>query len=366
MTQATWLIYGANGYTGTIIAEEALRRGHRPVLAGRSAEKLRPLAERLGLEMLAVDLRDADALARALEPHALVVHAAGPFVDTSAPMVQACLATRTNYIDVTGEIVVFQHTLAQHAAAEQREILLLSGAGFDVVPTDCLALHVAQQLPNATTLEIGIAGMTHASPGTTKSMLDGAVNGGLARRDGVLVPQPVGKDARWLRFADRERRVLAIPWGDLETAYRTTGIPNITTYSAFPRALVDIAALSWPLTAFFTPLLKPFLSQESVRQNLQRAVEARVQGPTEAQRKAGRSQVWASASDAEGHSVEAWLETLEGYDFTAVAAVRCVEHTLAKKPVGALTPALAFGKDFVLEIEGTTRHDDAPDYPVGH
>jgi short subunit dehydrogenase-like uncharacterized protein len=366
MTQANWLIYGANGYTGTIIAEEAVKRGHRPILAGRSADKLRPLGERLGLTTLAVDLQDADALARALEPHALVVHAAGPFIDTSAPMVRACLATRTNYIDVTGEIAVFQQVLPQHAAAEQREILLLSGAGFDVVPTDCLALHVAQQLPNATKLEIAIAGMSNASPGTVKSMLDGAANGGLVRRNGELVPQPVGKDTRWLRFADRERRALAIPWGDLETAYRTTGIPDITTYMAFPRTLVDLAALSWPLTAFLTPLLKPVLSQESVRQSLQRAVEARVQGPNEAQRKAGRSQVWASVSDAEGHSVEAWLETSEGYEFTALAAVRCVEHTLAQKPVGALTPALAFGKDFVLEIEGTRRIDEAPDYRSRH
>ena len=44
-----WLLYGASGYTGRMIAEEAVRRGHRPVLAGRSAERVRPLAESLGL-----------------------------------------------------------------------------------------------------------------------------------------------------------------------------------------------------------------------------------------------------------------------------------------------------------------------------
>jgi short subunit dehydrogenase-like uncharacterized protein len=63
------------------------------------------------------------------------------------------------------------------------------------------------------------------------------------------------------------------------------------------------------------------------------------------------------ASDAEGNQAQAWLETMEAYQLTAVAGLRCVIKMLAERPVGALTPAQAFGADFILEIEGSKRID---------
>lgn len=357
MSNATWMIYGAYGYTGALVAEEAIKRGHRPLLAGRSREKLDALAQRLGLESVVLDLHDERALRSALEPLDLVFHAAGPFVDTSDAMIRACLATRTSYVDVTGEVPVFRNTFAHHAQAVERKILLLSGAGFDVVPTDCLANYLAAQIEAPTHLEIAIAGMASVSAGTLKSMLDGGLQGGLVRRDGQLKPFPVGKGARTQRFLDRERSVLPIPWGDLETAYRSTGIPNITTYMAFPRKLAALSSAAWPLTAATTPLLRGVLGRPSIKQRIQDAISARVDGPDEHTRRTGRAQVWASVQNAAGARREAWLETIEAYAFTAAACVRIVEKTLAQRPVGALTPAQAFGQDFVLAIEGTRRVD---------
>ncbi len=337
-----------------------MRRGHRPLLAGRSADKVRPIAERHGLDYVAFDLSDASALLKALEKVELVFHAAGPFIDTSDTMVRACLATNTSYIDVTGEVPVFANTYGYHEAAQKKRVLLLSGAGFDVVPTDCLANHVAAQVPGATRLEIAISGMASLSPGTMKSMFDGALNGGLVRRGGKLVPMPMGKATRKVRFVDRERRVLAIPWGDLESAYRSTGIRNITTYMTFPKSLIKASAATWPLTAVATPLLRGVLGRPRIKQAIQRSLESRAAGPDEQTRRSGRSQVWARASDGESRSAEGWLETVEGYAFTAVSGVRCVEKTLAERPAGALTPAQAFGKDFVLELDGTRRFDTLP------
>lgn len=345
-----WLLYGASGYTGRLIAEEAVRRGHRPVLSGRSREKLAPLADALGLEVRPAALDDARQLTAAMEGLPLVLHAAGPFVHTSEPMRQACLASRTHYLDITGEIPVFEGSFRHDAEAKERGVSLMSGVGFDVVPTDCLARYVADQVPGATELDIAIAAGSQASAGTTKSALLQLPEGGRVRRDGVLQPYPMGQGARPQRFIDRERTVMPIPWGDLSTAYRTTGIPNITTYMAFPSS--SARALRWTY-----PALRQLLKLSPVRDGLMKLVESRVTGPTADMRLSGRSQVWAQARAPDGRSAQAWLEVPEGYVFTARASLHAVEELLAQPSPGALTPAGAFGADFVLRIDGCRRLD---------
>ncbi|MGH7272251.1 MAG: saccharopine dehydrogenase family protein, partial [Polyangiaceae bacterium] len=250
------MIYGAYGYSGELVAEEAVRRGHRPVLAGRSEAKLAPLAARLGLKSVTVDLDDAPGLARAVDGFDAVFHAAGPFSQTSDPMVRACLDVGASYADITGEIPVFRNTLTYDAAARERGIVLMSGVGFDVVPTDCLAAYVAGKLPGATQLSIAVAGLMQPSAGTAKSMFEGMLAGGFVRRDGEMVSVPFGKGGRDVRFWDRERKVLPMPWGDLETAYWSTRIPNITTYMAMPRNAAVAARVTWRLGAVTTPILR--------------------------------------------------------------------------------------------------------------
>jgi short subunit dehydrogenase-like uncharacterized protein len=357
------MIYGAYGYTGVLVAEEALRRGHRPLLAGRSAQKLAPLAARLGLEAVTLDLGEGPALRRALERVSLVFHAAGPFIDTSDAMIRACLEAGTSYVDITGEVAVFQNTFTHDEAAKKRGVALVSGVGFDVVPTDCMARYLSEKLPGATELEIAVAGLDQVSAGTAKSMFDGMLIGGQARRDGKLAPMPTGRDVRRIRFADRERSAMAIAWGDIETAFHTTGIPNITTYMALPKRLTAAAHNTWRLQAFMAPVTRALLGAGPVKQAIVRAIEKRVPGPDARAREGGRSQVWAKVADPSGRSVEAWLETVDGYTFTALAGVRAVEKIFAHAPAGALTPARAFGADFALEIEGTRRFDALPGSP---
>lgn len=339
------MIYGATGYTGQLLAEEAVRRGHRPLLAGRSPDRLRPLAEKLGLKWVAARLDDPQGLRQAVSRTRLVFHAAGPFVETSRPMIAACLEAGCHYIDVTGEIPVFQHTFSQHEAALQRSLTLISGAGFDVVPTDCLANHVAARFPGADTLEIAIAALGGASSGTMQSMLEMLPSGGRVRRDGRLQAYPFGQGARRLRFPDRERTVLPIPWGDLETAYRSTGIPNITTYMAFPRRQAR-------LLRFTSPFTQKLISIAAIRRLARGWVARSITGPDKRTRQTARARAWARVTRGSEHA-EAWLETCEAYQFTAIAGVRCVEKVLAGCAPGALTPAQAFGSDFVFEIEGT-------------
>ena len=104
-----WLIYGANGYTGELIAREAKKRGLNPILAGRNAAKVAALAQELGLEHRAFDLGSPIEIGSHLGGVALVLHCAGPFSATSAPMIAACIQAKAHYLDITCEISVFEH-----------------------------------------------------------------------------------------------------------------------------------------------------------------------------------------------------------------------------------------------------------------
>src|SRR5436305_15188118 len=112
MTDRPWMIYGANGYTGELAAREAVARGLRPVLAGRNARAVAELALELGLDSRAFALDDPAAAAHGVAGMAAVLHCAGPFVRTSRPMVDACLAAGAHYLDITGEIAVFTAILS--------------------------------------------------------------------------------------------------------------------------------------------------------------------------------------------------------------------------------------------------------------
>jgi short subunit dehydrogenase-like uncharacterized protein len=269
-------------------------------------------------------------------------------------MQTACLRRKVHYLDITGEIPVFEHTFSLDRVAKEAGVTLISGAGFDVIPSDCLALWVANQVPGATQLEIAVAALSQSSTGTAKSALEMLPAGGKVRRGGKLTDASFGAGGRALRFPDRIRTVYPAPWGDLSTAYRTTGIPNITTYLALSAQTMRWMRLSGPL-------VRGLASLGPIRRAAAGWVERNIHGPDEAARQRGKSYLWAWAGRSGGSSAQAWLETVEGYRFTAMAAVKAVERVLAGGiPAGALSPAIAFGADFVLEIQGSRRMDSLP------
>lgn len=354
MAEKRWMIYGAYGYTGTLITEEAVRRGHRPVVAGRTIDRLIPLAKRCGLDPVVLDLTDETTLAKTVAEFSLVLHAAGPFSETSAPMVAACLSAGSHYVDIAGEIDVFEKIFARDLEAKRRGVTLLPGAGFDVVPGDCLARYVADRVPGATRLDLAVSAMARFSPGTAKTMLRQLPRGMTVRREGRPVHVPTGARARRIRFPGGTRWAVPAGLGDLAAAYWGTAIPNITTYLALPAPMIGL--MRWG-----GPLLERLFASEPLRRRAERIAQAVIKGPGAAARRKGRSFLWARASDDAGNAAEAWLATPEAYDFTAMSAVRCVERLLEKPPSaacrGACTPAGAFGADFVLQIPGTKRID---------
>jgi len=359
-----FMIYGAYGYTGELIARQAVRRGHRPLLAGRQAARLAALARELGgLPWVSVALEDQAGLVAALERVSAVCHSAGPFVHTSEPLLLACLSARTSYLDITGEIPVFEAVFRRDQAARERGIALLPGVGFDVVPSDCLARFVAEQVPDASELQLAFAVDGSLSGGTAQSSFEGLLRGNFVRQDGKLVEMPLGQGLHEVQFSDRARRVLPIPWGDLVTAFHTTGIPNITTSMALPAALAG----AMPLLAPALPGLLRLLEKDWLRPRILSFLAAHVTGPGARARSLGRTRLWARASNRAGHSRQAWLDTVDGYAFTAESAVLALEALAQAPRLGALTPASAFGADFVLQVAGSERRDrlPAPGGPAG-
>lgn len=350
----TWMLYGAYGYTGKLIVEEAVQRGHQPLLAGRDKAKLIELAGQYDLPYAAFSLDNTANIMQHLSGVELVMHAAGPYTFTAMPMQHACLQTGTHYLDVTGEIQVFEATFALDALARQAGIVMVSGVGYDVVPTDCLAVYLHSQLPDATHLEVGLhagGGEMNASAGTLKSMLEIIKDGNMVRRNGVLTEIPLGGLSKQIPFRSKSYLATSFPWGDLSTAYRSTGIPNITAYIVLPRYLIRLVSLLGPVGPVLSTV-KP------IRRAAQWVIDRWRKGRTATLASQGQTQIYMKATNANDESVEAWLTTPEAYVFTAKSCVRYIEKVLAEKPVGALAPAELAGADFILTIEGCQRYDE--------
>jgi short subunit dehydrogenase-like uncharacterized protein len=337
------VIYGANGYSGRLIAREAVRRGLKPLLAGRSAEAIARLAGELGLPWRAFAVEDA---ARSLEGARVVLSAAGPFSHTARPMIDACAEVGAVYLDLNGDTAVFDDTFTQRDELISRGAVVIPGVGFDVAPSDCLAAMVARALPGATHLEVAWGGDFEPSRGTARSMLEVLPRGGLVRKEGALARVPIAERVIDVPFPSGPRTALSVPWGDVVTAYYSTGIPNIRAYAAMSRAEIWSIRLMRPLIAL--------LKIDRLRGFIDRLIQRSVTGPDDALLANGRSHFWVRASRGDETCV-ATLSGPEGYVLTARASVEAMQRALADRPSpGVYTPSRAFGADFICSIDGIT------------
>jgi short subunit dehydrogenase-like uncharacterized protein len=337
------IVYGANGYTGKLIVDAALREGLRPVVAGRRREAVEPLAAAWGVNSLCFSLDDAASAAHLLAPYGAMILAAGPFSRTSAPALDACLRAKTAYLDITGEVEVFEATFTRDAEAKEAGVAVLPGVGFDVVPSDCLAAALSEALPGAETLTLAFRGFK-SSAGTMKTMIESLPKGGLARAGGKLVRVPAAWKTIQAPLPD-DRLAMTIPWGDLSTAFRSTGIPSIEVYMAVPPSAVASARRM----RRFAKLL----GLSPVQSFLKARVERNVKGPTAEERERERSYLWGRVTKG-GSVVTGTLETLEGYALTAETAVAIARRVLAGDvPPGVHTPSQAFGARFIESIRGS-------------
>ncbi|WP_435335255.1 saccharopine dehydrogenase family protein [Haloarchaeobius sp. TZWWS8] len=346
---ANLLVYGSYGYTGRLVAEKAVAEGLDPILAGRDAEAVLDQADDLDCRSRVFTTEHAKTVADFLEDVDVVLNCAGPFAHTADTMIDGCLDVGTHYLDVTGEWRVFDAIQQRGEAARDAGVMLLPGVGFDVVPSDCLAAHLHDRLPSANHLRLALSTPGGMSRGTALTMVENLGKGGVIREDGVLVDVPLAAREREVAFSHGDRTVMSIPWGDVVTAHRSTGIPNIEVYAETnPKTVSRLRKLR---------KLSPVLGSSPVQAILKKYVNWRISGPDEETLEAGRGELWGEVSDGVRRKVSR-LHTPNPYALTRDTAVLTAKKAQRGDVTpGFQTPSTAYGTDLVLELDGVERVD---------
>ncbi len=343
---AEWMIYGANGYAGSLLAREAVARGLTPVLAGRNQKAVADLAAELKLQARHFRLDDANATRQGVEGMSIVVHCAGPFSATSQPMIDACLQNQCHYLDITGEIDVFVAAQSRHNEATEANIVICPGVGFDVIPTDCIAARLKEALPDADRLALGFDSRSSFSPGTARTSVEGLKYGGRIRKDDKIKTVPLAYQSRDIDFGNGTKHAVTIPWGDIATAWFSTGIDDIEVFIPMaPSAATRLRRLD---------RLRPLLGLPPVQALLKHLVGRRTLGPDSSQRKKARTYVWGEAQNRAGKKITARIQTANGYDVTTEGALFAVEFLRQNEPApGYYTPSRLLGSDCIEKLPGS-------------
>lgn len=342
------IIYGAYGYTGKLIVELAVSKGYTPTLAGRNEEKLAEVARSVDLPYRCFRYDDQNAWDRILPQFDLLINCAGPFSLTIDQILPACIRNNTHYTDITGEIEAFEFIYQHHNIAKSKGITLMPGVGFDVVPTDCMAVFLHEKLPSANHLELAFKSYSGLSRGTALSLLNRLPKGSAYRKDGKLVPAAEATVSKSIHLYGKDRLAVRIVWGDLFTAFRSTGIPNIEVYNLMNEKTMKVLRRAGKLAIIF---------RNSMVQHLGRKViKRKIDGPSKATRETSHCYIYGKVWDDHGNVFQAQMKTPESYKLTAITALMCAERILAgDAPSGYTTPAQAFGPDLILGVEGVER-----------
>lgn len=345
------ILYGSYGYTGNLIAQECRSKNLDVILSGRNAEALQKQSQRMNYPYEVVDIQDNVALKNLLAKGKVVIHCGGPFQYTAKAMASACIETKTNYTDITGESAVFEMLAKLDDQAKQAGITVMPGTGFDVVPSDCLALHLKNRLPSATHLQLAFASSGGGfSRGTSKTMAEGLGYGSMIRKDGKLTIVPTGSLTKEINYGPFKIPSLNIPWGDISTAWRSTGIPNIEVYIGSNEKQIAYAKRS--------NYINWLLRLRWVKDYMLKKIDQKPAGPSDEKRAKGKMYLWGKVWDGTGKESSARLETIDGYTLTAKASVLIAEKILnGNLKTGYQTPAMAYGAGLIMELPLTKRED---------
>jgi len=345
------IVYGSYGYTGKLIVQECQSKNHHVILAGRNREALNKQHEETGYPFEVVDIQDAIALKKLLIKGSIVIHCGGPFRFTAKAMADACLETKTHYIDITGEYQVFELLAGYDVKAKEAGIMIMPGTGFDVVPSDCLAVHLKKRLPSATHLRLAFTMVpVSRSRGTKKSMTENLGQTAYLRKNGVLTPFKLGHDVISVDFGSFTTNATRIQWGDISTAWRSTGIPNIDVFVGVSdktiRGLKIATRLGWLLK------LRP------IKNYLLKRIDKGKTGPSEEELSNGKCYLRGEVWDESGNRHVSLINGPNAYLLTAKTAMLITEKILKGNFMpGYQTPAMCYGEDLILEIAGVTRTD---------
>ncbi|RLT92781.1 saccharopine dehydrogenase family protein [Ketobacter sp.] len=348
-----WMIYGANGYTGSLIAREAAKRGQKPVLAGRNKSEIEALATQLGFEYTIFDLTDTAIVEDNLSRVDLVLNCAGPFTRTVRALLDACFSVHCHYLDISGELNVFEYCFGEGKRAALAKCIVCPGVAFDIVPTECVAAKLKELLPNADSIKLGFDGQMALSQGSSITLLEGIGDPDLTVymiRDNGHIQHLEKPRIERIAFERGEppRKAMAITWADLNGAFYSTDVPNIAVYvPATHINRMSFACMKW---------MKPFVSKSSVQLLLSKAIKALVKGPSEQDLEEGSMSIFGEAHSQDGKAVRIYIKVVHGYRFTCYSALSAVDFCLNNDDKhGYFTPSQLLGADFVESVQGSSK-----------
>jgi short subunit dehydrogenase-like uncharacterized protein len=335
------MIYGANGYSAKLILKELIENKIKPLLAGRNEQAIVHLARQYNCDYRIFDTNSNDKITAALNDVHTLLNCAGPFKYTAKELIEACIQTKTNYIDITGEIPVLHLAFSSAEKAKGAGITILPGAGFDVIPSDCLAKRLSEQMPDATHLKLGMLNIKgKISRGTFLTTLDFLGSNGIVRRNGEIIESQIGEYSIKVKRNGFLFNGISIPWGDIYTSYKSTGIPNIEVYLGLSPSLFFLRHVLLPVLKLFKIGFVEKLISSFIKKS--------VTGPNEEQRNATKTFIWGRVENVKGEIIEGAYQFMEGYNLTAKGAAEVAKRILNNQvPPGTYTPSLAFGSSFM-------------------
>lgn len=322
----TLMIYGAAGYTGGMAAEHAASAGLDLILAGREKDRrtLEASASRLGAGVRLFSLDDPDTVVTSLEGISVLLNAAGPFMNTAEPLMSGAIPTGVHYLDFSAELDTYREALALDGRARAAGVMLLPGSGGSVAMLGSLAGHAVARVdhPRKVSIALHVAGAM--SRGSATSASQNIVSETLHLIGGELVTRSP-EEVRDFDFGSGPQSSFPVTLPDLVTIHQATGVPDIETF-------VHVTAGALPTGD----------------------AEDMSAGPGIEERTASRYHAAVEVIDADGTMVRSVLDSVNGYTFTAMAAVEAARRVLGGEVrPGFQTPAGLFGNGFVETIADT-------------
>ncbi len=343
------LLYGATGFTGRSVAQAFSDAGIDVVLSGRNRVKLGELAESLQLPWKATRLDEPEVLDRLVASASMVLNAAGPFAGTCVPLVESCLRVRRHYVDLSGEYPSFSAIERYHPEAIENNVMLMPGAGFVVVPSDCLAVHLKNRMPEARYLRLAFSSVESFSRGTLRAMLNLVARNVVIRRHGSMTTVPVGRLQRCFDFGDGAVRGTAVSWADVITAWHSTGIPNIEVYAESD---------AWRMFMYQLGALQAPFQTAGIRRAIDQFAQYWPEGPSAQTQDRATRQIVGEVTDPGMHTIRARMTLPDGYLITPPIALSICQRVLNRDwHQGFRTPAQVYGVGLLDDLEGVELED---------
>jgi short subunit dehydrogenase-like uncharacterized protein len=319
--QGKLLIYGATGYTGTLIVHEAAKRGLNFEIAGRSEDKLAALATEVNVPYHVFPVSDVEGWRKSLEGKTALLNIAGPFSETAEQAMEASIKFKVHYFDITAEIDIYRLAESKDAAAKEAGIMLLSGAGL-FATYDPLVVHTAKRVKNPVAIRAAFKYSGGFTPGSVASSSN-IINAGLLVRKNGEIKKINEAPSATFNLGDGPEDFSLMPLGAVVLSFKSTGIPDIEEYfkMALPSGKADEGVLNFE------------------------------EGHPKAASSIERSKILVEVTGEDGTIARSMADTPDGYMPTVTSAVEVVSRALnGSYKVGFQSPASAYGADLVNSL----------------